>query len=262
AVSLTYDANLRIVAITDAIGQATTLSYDHPTDIFKITKVTDPFGRFATFDYDASLRLIRITDAIGLTSEFTYDAGDFVTSLTTSYGVTTFAKVDPAPGNTTRALETVYPNGERDRVEFNQSTNLGIPGADAPQSVPGGMATTNQFLFFRNTFYWSRQACAHAYGDYTKAKIYHWLHTPDLASAAGVLESMKEPLEGRVWYDYPGQSSAAGSIIIGTSSKPTHVGRVLDDGSTQLYSYQCNGLGNVTKTIDPIGRTFTYIYAD
>ena len=75
AVSLTYDANLRLVAITDAIGQVTTLSYEHPTDIYKITKVTDPFGRFATFDYDASDRLIKITDVIGLTSQFTYDDG-------------------------------------------------------------------------------------------------------------------------------------------------------------------------------------------
>ena len=39
------------------------------------------------------------------------------------------------------------------------------------------------------------------------------------------------------------------------------MGRVLDDGSTQLYTYEYNGFGNVTKTIDPVGRTFSYIYA-
>lgn len=54
AVSLSYDANLRLVAITDAIGQATTIFYENPPDIvppdiFKITKVTDPFGRSAYF---------------------------------------------------------------------------------------------------------------------------------------------------------------------------------------------------------------------
>ena len=74
AVTLTYDANLRLVAITDAIGQVTTITYEHPTDIYKITKVTDPFGRFAAFEYDASSRLTNITDVIGLTSEFTYEA--------------------------------------------------------------------------------------------------------------------------------------------------------------------------------------------
>jgi RHS repeat-associated protein len=262
AVSLTYDGDLRITAITDAIGQVAGISYEHPTDKFKITKVTDPFGRVATFEYDSSPipRLAKITDVIGITSQFTYDgATDFINKLTTPYGDTTFTKVDPTT-STTRALETLYPDGERDRVEFNQSTN--IPGSDPSQSVPGGMATRNQFLNFRNTFYWDKQACAFAYGDYTKAKIYHWLHTADLHSATGVLESVKEPLEGRVWYDYTGQSSANGPIVIGSTSKPTHVGRVLDDGSTQLYTYEVNGFGNVTKTIDPVGRTFSYMYAD
>jgi RHS repeat-associated protein len=254
-VSVTYDNQFRVVAITDAIGQVTTLAYDHPTDIHKITKVTDPFGRFATFDYNASNLLSKITDVIGIASEFTYE-GDFITKLTTPYGVTKFTKSE---NGTIRSLEILYPDGNRERVEFNQSTDLGIPGSDPPQSVPRGMVTRNEFLFYRNTYYWSKQACAYAYGDYTKAKIYHWLHTTDLTLPSGILESVKEPLEGRVWYDYAGQPS---SIVVGRSNKPAHVGRVLDDGSTQLYTYEYNDFGNVTKEIDPVGRTFSYIYAE
>jgi YD repeat-containing protein len=49
AVGLTYDAQFRLVAVTDAIGQVTTLEYAAP-ESFRIAKVTDPFGRFATFD--------------------------------------------------------------------------------------------------------------------------------------------------------------------------------------------------------------------
>ncbi len=56
-------------------------------------------------------------------------------------------------------------------------------------------------------------------------------------------------------------SSQNGSIVVGSTNKPTHIGRVLDDGSTQLYTYEYNGFGNITKTIDPVGRTFSYIYA-
>jgi RHS repeat-associated protein len=264
AVALSYDADLRITTITDAIGQITSIFYEHPTDKYKITKVADPFGRFATFEYDTSLqpRLVKITDVIGITSEFAYDApgGDFIKTLSTPYGVTRFTKSE---NGTTRSLETVYPDGERDRVEFNQSTNLRIPGSDPAASVPGGMATFNQFLFYRNTFYWSKQACAYAYGDYTKAKIYHWLHRPDGTTAAGVIESIKEPLENRVWHDYTGQSFAAnGPIFVGNTNKPAHIGRVLDDGSTQLYTYEYNDFGNLMKMIDPEGRTFSYIYAD
>lgn len=265
-VSLTYDANLRIVGITDAIGQVTTLSYD-PTDIFKIIKATDPFGRFATFEYDSSGRLIKITDVIGLTSEFTYDAdgmgstkSDFITALTTPYGVTSFTKDE---NGTTRSLEILYPDGERERVEFDQ--NLRIPISDPPSSLPRGMNTRNGLMAFRNTYHWDRQGCAYAYGDYTKARIYHWLHSTDLQSPVGILESFKEPLESRVWYDYFGQPAAGGtssdSIVVGSTNKPRHVGRVLDDGSTQLYTYEYNDFGNVMKTIDPVGRTLSYIYA-
>lgn len=261
AVTLTYDTNLRIVAVADAIGQVTALSYEHPTDLYKITKVTDPFGRFATFDYDASGRLIKITDVIGLTSEFTYETtGDFINALITPYGTTSFTRnlETIPPTSTTRWLETLYPDGQRERVEFNQASNLGIPNSDPPPSVPTGMATRNEYLFPRNTFFWSKIASATGYGDYTKAKIYHWLHTADGASGAAILESEKEPLEGRVWYDYAGQGTP---ISVGTMSQPAHVGRVLDDGSTQLYTYEYNSFGNATKEVDPIGRTFSYIYA-
>src|SRR5207249_2943574 len=57
AIQITYDGSFRVVAVTDAIGQVTTLSYEMANDIRKITKVTDPFGRFATFGYDSSNRL-------------------------------------------------------------------------------------------------------------------------------------------------------------------------------------------------------------
>jgi hypothetical protein len=49
AVSIHYDANMRVDTITDALNQVTTVSYENTSDIFKITKVTDPFGRFARF---------------------------------------------------------------------------------------------------------------------------------------------------------------------------------------------------------------------
>ena len=129
--------------------------------------------------------------------------------------------------------------------------------SDPAASLPSGMLTYNAFLQFRDTYYWDRTACAMAYGDYSKARLFHWLHTENLASTAGALESIKLPLEGRVWYDYPGQSS---SIVITSNTLPAHVGRVLEDGTTQLYTYAYNPFGHLTNSIDPLGRTFSYIY--
>lgn len=277
AVTLTYDVFFRIIAITDAIGQVTTLTYltndQNQEGLYQVSRVIDPFGRFAEFEYQEvhntglnGFRLIKITDVIGLTSRFTYlDIPDFpappnvfstdiITNLVTPYGTNTFIH---SSGGNTRFLETVYPDGSRDRVEYNQfvsTTASTVPAAE----VPVGMATANNFLNFRNTYYWSRTACAGSYGDYTKARLYHWLHS-DLNTTAGILESTKEALEGRVWYDYAG--SQGGPTFVGTNNRPLHVGRVLDDGSTQLYTYAYDGFGHVIQSVDPLGRTFSYAYA-
>ena len=90
AVTIGYDASLRITTLTDALGLVTTLAYEQPGDVLKITKVTDPFGRFATFQYSSG-QLTTITDEIGIQSQFTYASGtDSIDSLTTPYGTTQF----------------------------------------------------------------------------------------------------------------------------------------------------------------------------
>jgi YD repeat-containing protein len=281
AVTLTWNGS-DLVGITDAIGQVTTLAYEHPSEPGLITKVTDPFGRFASFEYDefelvlnpnnptnltTVYSLKKITDVQGLASQFAYayvagtngNTNITMISMSTPYGTTSFSKGQGGgPGGSTRFLESVYPDGSRDRVEYNQNTN-GIAFSDPPAIVPLGMTAFNQYLYGRNTFYWSRNACAQGYGDYTKAKIYHWLHSPNPSTTAGILESVKEPLERRVWYNYPGQVLPYAAV--GSSDQPTRVGRVLDDGSTQLYTYAYNGFGHITNSIDPIGREMSYVYS-
>lgn len=255
AVTLNYDGNLRLVSLTDAIGQVTRLAYGLSNDIYKITQVTDPFGRFAQFTYDALARLTNITDVIGLNSTFGYETNsDFIHTLITPYGTNTFTRGE---SGTTRWLETTYADGSSDRVEFNQSSALGIPDAEPAAAVPQGMGINNRYLYGRNSFYWSRNAYASAHGDYTKARIFHWLHTPDITTTSGILESTKQPLERRVWYDYAGQSAP---YYVGSTDQPQHVGRVLDDGSTQLYTYEYNGFGKLTNSVDPVGRRFSYVY--
>jgi RHS repeat-associated protein len=278
AVTVSYDGNLRLVGITDAIGQVTTVTYvsDAPGDgelFYQVARVTDPFGRFATFGYAtiqcqsgqlffSIRRLVSITDTIGLVSRFVYGScnnggtGDFVEQLITPYGTNTFMATT-GPG-VARSLETTYPDGSRDRVEYRHATNIIAP-SDLAASVPQGMATLNNYLQYRNTFYWSRNACATGYGDYSKAKLYHWLHAENTAVTAGILESTKEALEGRVWYDYAGQT--ASSVVVGNNNLPTHVGRVLDDGSTQLSTYAYDGFGHLINSIDPVGREMSYVYS-
>jgi hypothetical protein len=73
------------------------------------------------------------------------------------------------------------------------------------------------------------------------------------------LESEKYPLENRIWYSEPGQSISYDS---GSFSQPSAIGRVLDDGTTQLrlFSYDTAGYFNLTRIVDPFGRTTNFDY--
>ncbi len=73
-----------------------------------------------------------------------------------------------------------------------------------------------------------------------------------------ILESEQPALEPRVWYLYANQASA---IWEGDGRSPTVVARVLEDGSTQVSTFQYNSLGRVTKRTDPVGRETVYAYA-
>jgi RHS repeat-associated protein len=261
ALQLAYDAQMRLVTLTDALGQVTRIDYTD-ADPLKITHVTDPFGRAAAFAYNADGNLESVTDTLGIVSRYSYGGADFISALETPYGTTRFAygdaTTDATLGNT-RFLNVTDALGRSTRVEFHQSAP-GVSSADTV--VPRGMNVKNDLLQWRNTFIWSPTQYAAAQTadglDYGKARALHWLHTLD-NSTSRVLESVKEPLENRVWYDYPGQTQP---VYVGTSDQPQHVGRVLDDGSTQLLAYEYNARGKLTKSIDPTGRTLLRVYAD
>lgn len=287
-VTLTYDSSMRITAITDAIGQVTTLTYGLSGSPLVVTQITDPFGRYASFTYNASGLLSSITDVLGITSSYSYGQGtdpDFINKLTTPYGSTSFtygdANTNPSLGST-RFLTTVDPLGRTSYVEFDDyssgSTN-GIPGDTNsigelinPSLLPAGINGDNGLLYFRNTFVFdaNQYAAATASGNlnYSLGKVIHWLHSSDITDANRVKESEKEPLENRVWYNYPGQPAAysfgvssTNVVSNGASNQPSAIGRVLDDGSTQLQTFSYNAYGNVTQATDPVGRQWTYGYA-
>lgn len=305
ALSFVYDTNLCLVAVHDAIGQVTTLTYGLAStnfgppgpnqsfcaaDPYKLTSVSDPFGRTVNFNYQPqtvetvfiyangqlvssnaiySWGLVSDTDVIGITSQFGYQSipvsvttnggqvtvfyDNLVNSLTTPYGTTSF--VNTNNGNE-RALDISYPDGSHERVEYNQ-TVTSVAAIDPAASVPIGVWTDNGGLELRSSYYWDRKSSAVAYGDYTQARHYQWLHS-EAGLTAGTPETEKMPLEGRVWFDYAGQSAPSNE---GPSVKPAHVGRVMDDGTTQLYTYLYDSFGHVTNYIDPAGRTLTFIYA-
>lgn len=255
SVSLQYDAQMRLTSITDALGQKTTLHYDDTQYPLQVTSITDPFGRTATLTYDGSGRLVTITDVLGLQSKFTYGSGTFVSAMTTPYGTTQFAA---GQSGTERWLNITDPQGNVERIEYRHGAP-GIPFSVNP--VPSGINTFNAYMNERNTYVWDQTQMKTAAGDYTKAYIYHWLHEqgPDYYGlTSGVLESIKKPLERRIWYNYPDQPWAGGT---GGFDKPSAIARVMPDGTTQLKRFTYDAEGQVTKYVDPRGLEFDYAYA-
>ena len=255
-----FDSQMRITSITDPVGRTQTWGYELTTDPLKVTKVTDFAGRSAVLSYTADGHLESVQDTLGIVSSYTYGPGDFINTLTTPYGSTTFQygdnTTDPSLG-TTRFLTATDPAGRTKRIEYR----LNAPGiADNEDAVPQGMPTYNQYLVYRNTFVWEPQQLD-ANLDYTKAMLYHWVHSQDLSSTERVLESVKKPLERRTWFAHPGQTSGYGPIVLGTSNQPTYIGRVQSNGRTQLTAYQYNAQGNVQSMTDPAGRNFQFGYA-
>lgn len=265
AITLTYDSQLRLMALTDAVGRQTTFTYGLAVLPNAITQITDPFGRSAKLTYDAAGRLSSITDILGLKSSFTYDTNSLVNSMTTPYGITSFSYTAPGAGGPPRFVEVIDPLGFHEREEWLEPAP--IPDSDPTNTIPQGMPVplTNQWLSYRESFYWNKDAyvaanCTPTGGcDYSKARATHFLHIGDTGIKSTTVESIKYPLENRIWYNYPGQGS---SIRTGTYSLPIATARVLDNGSTQITrtSYDSGGYYKVTQAIDAVGRTTNYSY--
>jgi RHS repeat-associated protein len=262
AVSLNYDGQLRLTSLTDATGRSTTFSYGLGSRPLLVTTITDPFGRSAQITYDANGRLSQITDVLGLTSQFSYDASSLINKMVTPYGTTQFA-YGSTDGNE-RFLQATDPLGHTERLEYLQGAP-GIPFSDPPGTVPDGIQDPfNIYLNGRNTFYWDKHAYQVAAGDYTKARIKHWTH---LATNTNLtthpVESIKFPFENRIWMNYENQvqnNPGLGTAVSGSLDRPTRIGRVLDDGTTQLTQFTYNSLGRVTDAIDPVGRETQFVY--
>ncbi len=257
-ITVNYDNQGRIVSLKDAIGQVTTFLYELANDPLKVTKITDPFGRSASFVY-VDGKLVSGTDALDITSNYSYGSGDFINTLQTPYGTTHFT-FSGTTNNAVRWIEATDSEGHTSRVEFRQNA----PGISPQEAVVPVMSRrlNNNHLQWRNTFVWNAHQYALAKNgttfDYTKAKIIHYLHTPNYADTSSIVESIKEPNENRVWYLYAGQPD---SIAEGANNLPINIARVLDDGITQSWKFDYNEVGNVTEVRDPSGHKTRYEYA-
>ncbi len=279
ALTYSYDAALRLTSLTDALGQATTFSYTPAADdLFtadskRIRAITDPFGRSASFRYTATGLLHKVIDPVGIVSEFRYAAtGDFIDRLTTPYGSHTYTwgdlpGINQEPG---RFVEATDPAGDKERVEANDLTNYPNAAGTDPYPAPTSITVASQAvpflpktdnLHYRNTFYWDKKQMKEGSGDYSKAMLYNWKAENNIITA--VIGSAQMPLQGRVWYSYPGQTSDEG---IGNHQSPAKIVRAVEQNGTLVWTmaqaeYDATW-GLPSRTVDPLGRETRYEYND
>lgn len=266
---------VRLASVTDAAGKVTTFGYTHATNPLLITTITDPFSRSTTLAYNANGRLQSITDPVGIVSSFTYvGAGsqDKVSSLTTPYGTTSFSTTGTS-GNV-RVLQITDPLSGVQRLETASAFAAAIPATEA--ATPAGMTVVNSNLNYGNSFYFDAMVLPIAQPtpggtiDYTKAEINHWFTTWGQNTLSPALGSIKHPLENRIWFNEPAQNYTANAE--GDYDAPSKIGRVLDDGTTQLSQFTWNlnttnplhffnGNGVPLTATDPLGRTVKLNYA-
>ena len=264
-------ANPGIPPTTDPVVFPVTSNQDYTN---QVTRMVDPFGRTATFQYAKVERdltgfcggtpctfryynydLTNITDVAGLNSQFVYDwSGTCVTNLITPYGTTTFRWTSPYAGR--YSMEVTDPEGDTERIEFGAYGN----DNDPLWQLPAGMLAQSGNLDGRTVAHWGKKAYAASYqpDSLTGATLYTFQLGETLEAAGRVLEGLKRPLENRIWFNYPGQGSP---LLPGIGDRPTRIGRVLDDGTTQLWQTDRDSWGNIVRSVDPLGRTFTYVYA-
>ena len=266
-----YDSSYRITSITDPMGRSTTFTYGLSSYPLLITKITDAFSRTTQITYDTSQRLSSITDPVGITSSYTYSTTDltFVTSLTTPYGTSTFSEAlnpNDTPVAGERSLTLTDPLGYTDYIYFYNPNNT-LPNTYPSAQIPSGVSVYNTELRTANLFYWNKHqfatGCTMSGGvvqseNYSDGVNWRWV-TYD-SYLYDLPQDIKEPLEYAKWYNWAGQTT---ETSMGSLDKIWNVGRVLDDGTTQLETYDYEepvANGNITSYTDPMGRVTTFAY--
>jgi YD repeat-containing protein len=115
--------------------------------MWKVTRVTDPFGRSATLKYDERGRLQRTTDTIGLTSSsHTRPMVSFRPDGAVWDDAVRQERRDP------RSRPRVTdPLGGKERVEYH-ATDTGVVDSGAPVPTVAGATFTSDCRQFRNSY--------------------------------------------------------------------------------------------------------------
>jgi len=262
-----------LLVVVDTDGRTNTLSYTNTSFRNQITGVTDPFGRSTTLLYNTNGLLTNITDVMNLPSAFAYGYGtnQWVTTLTTPYGATTFTLTDNALTTNNaidRAVLVVDPLGGTNLyVSRYQSSFLVGTNYTAPHEPAGAPSTATISMTNLNSWQWgpmqftslsTSSMYSFAPADYFKARQRNWLFATNGVSFSDAL-NMEQAVSPNgstpgqeIWYAYDGQTNA----VQGTNALAAISAWNLPDGNSYYQWALRNVWGNPTAVQETWSQFF------
>jgi RHS repeat-associated protein len=284
-----FDANGRLVSLSDRDGETTTLTYNGAGDLATVTdaagrslqiaytaqhqiaSVTDPAGRVVRYSYSAAGDLVALTDVMGATTDYSYNAGhDLVTATDPLHRVTanTYNGSDQVVSQTdpTGAVTNLAYTG----ADGNGTTTITDPdGAVTVETFDGYLLSSVESLGDGNPT-WSytydlngnRVSSTDPLGDVTSAiydahnDLRNWTDALGRTGtvtylAPGFPSSITDPAGVNTTYAYDAHTDVAS---MSTATSPT-------TAATETFGHADTAHpGDVTSVTDPDGHVTTYVY--
>jgi YD repeat-containing protein len=213
------------------LGQITTLTYTGN----KITRVTDPFGRFATFEY-LNDDLVKITDMGGYWTRLAYDPNHNLIKIEDDRGATSF-KFEKADNNTNAA---VYPAPDASMGFANRIT------------VTDALNQKSEYFYGLYGYGW--YVAPRDYVEYVDQNNNNYANNVPRTTYyyANTVKGQREEIKDII--------KPEGDKILQTVDNATGLVLTSSDSYGNTTSYQYNAMGRVTYQKDPNGLETFYTY--
>ncbi|MEW6420001.1 MAG: hypothetical protein AB1480_18110 [Nitrospirota bacterium] len=257
-----YDSNVRLTTITDALGRNTVLTYNGEG---LVTQVGDPFGRSTSFEYDANRNLTKITDMGGFWSTFSYDEDVYMTAIQNEKGIWGFY-IEPADGVV--AYSDNYPPPGDHTWQSYRVTITNPIGDKEEYFYHGGCGTAVGINDCSYSWYVSPKHyvpyASNSVNNFRSARKTVFYNT--LISGNGEISKIEDPEGGTITfgYDYSTGNRTSikdsnGNTTSITYDTRSNITSITDPLSNKVeFTYDLND--NLTKLTDPASNVYEYTY--
>ena len=252
--TLQYDSSNRLSSVTDAVGRVTTFNYGTNG---KVESITDPLGRRAFYYYDSNNDLIKTIDIAGNVAEYTYNYtyknATYMNSIITAKG-TTIITYGPFSGDVPIVVTSITDPAGNTKSYDPWYSSACIPGPEHGVTDANGHITSYFVLsptgetteitdFLCNK--WQRGLDPAGSGSIVSITDPNGNKTTFPRDNRGNITKITDPLSNSVQFTYDSNDNLT---------------KLVDPaGNTYLYEYDANS--NLTKITDSGSNTTTFAYS-